>query len=225
MSIMKKLFTLARGTARGSAQVLLDANAERVFEQEILDVEQAIQTRKHALSEVIASRMQIEREVKAIQSLIDKRESQAQRLVKANKDGEIVEDIAKEIADNEIALELLGKQHGKIEKRIHSMESALHKALRDVSHYRRDLRLASAQKLSTGGLAKPNSLPQQLSELEASRKHLVSLQSFDDDRDEAWVEMEDNMESPNIDSRLEGIGESEQHDQLNAVLERLRQHA
>ncbi len=46
MSIIQKLCTLARGTARESAQVLLDANAQRVFEQEILDVEKASQTAK-----------------------------------------------------------------------------------------------------------------------------------------------------------------------------------
>ena len=224
MSIIQKLCTLARGTARESAQVLLDANAQRVFEQEILDVEKSIQTRKHALSEVIASSKQVKREAEVIQNLILKRESQAQRLIKENKDCDLVEDIAKEIADHEMTMEVLVKQRQAIEKRIHGMESSLHKALQDVSKYRRDLRLARAQQLGASGLAKANGLPQQLSGLEATSKHLASLQSLDDDRDEAWVEMEDCVESANIDSKLERIGESEKHDRFNDVLQRLRQH-
>ena len=225
MGVIQKLCTLARGTARESAQVVLDANAHRVFEQEIIDVENSIQTRKLALSEVIASRKQIGREAEAIQKLIAKRESQAQRLVKENKSADLVEAIANEIVDHEVALELLEKQREAIETRIHRMESSLHKALRNVANYRRDLRLAKAQHLSTSGVAKASSLPRQLSELETSSKQLVSLQAFDDDRDEAWVEMEDSVESGNIESRLESIGEGEKHGRVSDVLQRLRQQS
>jgi phage shock protein A len=222
MSVIRKLCTLARGTARESAQVVLDANAQRVFEQEILDVEKAIQKQKHALSEVIASRKQVKSEAEAIQTLIEKRECQAQRLIKENKDDDLVEDIAKEIVDHEMALETLETQRAAIEKRIHNMECSLHKALRNVANYRRDLRMASVQQLSASCQAKTSSLPQQLSELEATRTHLVSLQTLDDEQDEAWVEMEERVGSGNIDSRLDRIGESEKHAHFTEVLERLR---
>ena len=45
MGIFTKLTTLARGAARESAEVILDANAIRVFEQEIVDVEESIRLR------------------------------------------------------------------------------------------------------------------------------------------------------------------------------------
>ena len=54
MSVINKLFTLARGTARASAQVVVDANAQQIYEQEIVDAERVIQGRKRVLTEVIA---------------------------------------------------------------------------------------------------------------------------------------------------------------------------
>ena len=225
MSVINKLCTLARGRARASAQVVLDANAQQIFEQEILDVEKVIQDRKHALTELITSRKLVERDIESVQNLIGKREFQARRLIEQNENEELVEDIAKEIADHETTFEALEKQRKACDRRIHKTELSLQKALRSVSNYRRDLRMAKVQQLSASSNAGADSLPRQLSELEKTRDHLAMLQSLGDDRDDAWEEMIDSVEQTSIDSRLEDAGYSEKQDRVNDVLARLRKPA
>jgi len=222
MGIFSKLVTLARGTGRESAQVILDANALRIFEQEIIDVEQAIRNRKRAMCEVIASRKQIEREMDVMKGLIEKREIQANQLIQSDTDEALVEDIANEIADHELALEVLRNQKDNLSQRARKIEVGLQKALSDICRYRRDLRLARAQQIGSSHLTKVNHLPEQLSDLEETRTHVMSLQSMDDDRDEAWSEMEDRMDAPNIDRRLSDAGVGDRQARKEAILERLR---
>ena len=225
MAIFDKLVTLARGRARESANVLLDAHAVTVFGQEIVDVEQKIALRKQALGEVIVARKLLAREIAAIEQLIEKRETQARRLLEDNAEPQLLEDIVTEIAEQESALEGLQQQHQAISRRIAGQEQNLRKALTQISHYRRDLRLAKAQRLSAAEVARDNNLPQQLSELDATRRQLQSLCAADEDRETAWVEMEGALASNNIDGRLQALGKDAQERKKAAVLKRLRQGA
>ena len=42
MSVIKKVVTLLRGSARELAENVVDANATRIYEQEIIDAKQSI---------------------------------------------------------------------------------------------------------------------------------------------------------------------------------------
>ncbi len=222
MGIFSKLTTLARGAARESAEVLLDANAIRVFEQEIVDVEESIQSRKRAMSEVIVARTQIDREVESIQSIIAKREDQAKALLEESSNDDLLDEIANDIVQYEETLEDLRAQHKAMSKRILTMEAALRRAISDIAQYRRDLRLARAQQIGASNLARANNIPKQLSELESTRRHIAALQTGDDDRETAWTEMEDRMDPQGLNQRHEKIGAAEQAKRKEAVLKRLQ---
>ncbi len=222
MGIFAKLTTLARGTARESAEVLLDANAIRVFEQEIVDVEESIQLRKQAMSEVIVARKQIDREISSIQSIISKREEQAKSLIDDKADDDMVDEIANDIVQYEDTLGDLQTQHKTMSKRILTMESALRRAVTEIAQYRRDLRLARAQQIGASSLAKANNIPRQLSELEATRRHVAALQTGDDDRESAWIEMEDRMDPQGLNQRHSKVSEADKARKKDAVLQRLK---
>ncbi|BFM14148.1 PspA/IM30 family protein [Maricurvus nonylphenolicus] len=222
MQVIQKLMTLARGSARQSAQVLLDANALTVFEQEIIDVEKTIHDRKQVMSEIIVARKQIEREMASIRQLIVKRETQARRLLDEEREASLVEDIAVDIAQQETILESLAQQRDRLQARAESMSQALQKALLEVGRHRRELRVAKAQQVRASVLAKANHLPEQLSELEVTRSHVADLQSCEEDGDHAWSEMQDSLHQPNIESRLQAAGCSEQQDRARDVLARLK---
>ncbi len=222
MGIFSKLTTLARGAARESAEVLLDANAIRVFEQEIVDVEHSIQGRKQAMSELIVARNQIEREIESVKQILTKREQQAESLLNENGEQNLIDEIAYDIVQYEDTLSDLKKQHRDMTKRITSIETALRRALTEISQYRRDLRLAKAQQISASGLAKANNIPRQLSELEATRRHVAALQMGDDDRETAWTEMENRMDPHGLNQRHTKISQDEHERRKNSVLQRLK---
>lgn len=225
MGIFSKLTTLARGAARESAEVILDANAIRVFEQEIVDVEESIQLRKQAMSEVMVSRKQIDREIESIKTIISKREEQARALIDKGSDDDLIDEIAADIVQYEQTHGDLQIQHKVMTKRILTMETALRRALTEITQYRRDLRLARAQQIGASSLAKANNIPRQLSELEATRRHIAALQTGDDDRELAWVEMEDRMDPQGLDQRHDKISHAEQAKKKEAVLRRLSNRA
>jgi len=222
MGIFSKLTTLARGAARESAEVLLDANAIRVFEQEIVDVEESIQLRKQAMSEVIVARNQIDREIDSIKSIIEKREEQARSLIDDNANDDLLDEIANDIVQYEETLCDLQNQHKTMSKRILNMESALRRAVTDIAQYRRDLRLARAQQIGASSLAKANNIPRQLSELETTRRHVAALQTGDDDRESAWKEMEDRMDPQGLNQRNSKVSEADKARKKDAVLNRLK---
>lgn len=224
MGIFSKLTTLARGAARESAEVILDANAIRVFEQEIVDVEESIQLRKQAMSEVIVARNQIDREIESIKSIISKREDQARALIEEEKDTDLVDDIASDIVEYETTLDELERQRKSMSKRVLKMETALRRALTEIVQYRRDLRLAKAQQIGASSLAKANNIPRQLSELESTRRHIAALQTDDDDRESAWTEMENRMDPQGLNHRHEKISDAEQAKRKEAVLRRLEKN-
>ncbi len=222
MGIFNKLTTLARGAARESAEVLLDANAIRVFEQEIVDVEQSIQLRKQAMSEVIVARNQINREISSIQAIIVKREEHAKSMIDENTDHELIDEIADDIVQYEDTLSDLQTQHKAMSKRIQTIESALRRAATEIAQYRRDLRLARAQQIGASSLAKANNIPRQLSELEATRRHVSALQAGDDDHESAWIEMENRMDPQGLNQRHSKVSVADKARRKIAVLNRLQ---
>ena len=54
MSVIKKLVTLLRGSAREIGQSVVDANATRIYEQEIIDAKASINEAKTELTGVMA---------------------------------------------------------------------------------------------------------------------------------------------------------------------------
>jgi phage shock protein A len=222
MGIFRKLTTLARGAARESAEVILDANAIRVFEQEIVDVEKSIQMRKHAMSEVIVARKNIDREINSIETIISKREEQAKSLIDNKADHDLVDEIASDIVQYEETHDDLRAQHKAMSKRIMAMETALRRAVTEIAQYRRDLRLARAQQIGASNLAKANNIPKQLSELEGTRRHIAALQTGDDDCETAWIEMEDLMDPQGLNQRHSKLSQADKTRKKDAVLSRLK---
>ena len=176
MNVLQKLTTFVRGSARQSAQAILDANALTVFEQEIIDVETTVHQRKRAMNEMIVARKQIEEEILCLKRLIEKREQQAHKLIENGSHEALLNDIANDIAQQEQMLASLDTQHQTIQTRIESTGKTLRQALSDVGRHRRELRLAKAQHVRSSLLATATHLPQQLSELETTRDHLVPPQ-------------------------------------------------
>ena len=66
MSIFSKIMTAVRGGATEAGQAIVDANAIRIFEQEIRDSENAIEKGKRDLTGVMADKIKEERKAAEI---------------------------------------------------------------------------------------------------------------------------------------------------------------
>ncbi|MDO5693406.1 MAG: PspA/IM30 family protein [Pseudomonadota bacterium] len=100
MTVIKKLVTLLRGSTRELGQSLVDANATRIYEQEIIDAKASVSEAKTELTGVMAKEKQSVREIERIQADIRRYEDMAvQALDKAN------EPLALEVAERVAALE------------------------------------------------------------------------------------------------------------------------
>lgn len=100
MSVIKKLVTLLRGSARELGQSVVDGNATRIYEQEIIDAKASINEAKTELTGVMAKQMQTARDIERIKADLLRHEDMAvQALDKAN------EGLALEVAERVAALE------------------------------------------------------------------------------------------------------------------------
>ncbi|MGH1373292.1 MAG: PspA/IM30 family protein [Cellvibrionaceae bacterium] len=222
MNVIQKLTTLVRGSARQSAQAIVDANALTVFEQEIVDVEKTVHQRKNIMSEMIVARKQIEEEISSLEQLIDKREQQALKLIDAQREESLVEEIANDIAQHETLLHSLRSQYKTVQAKIEAMGQTLRQALADITRHRRELRLAKAQHIRSSTLASSSHLPEQLSELESTRDQVTTLQSEAIAQEDAWPEISAHLDKHNIDKKIESEGFSPQQLRAKEILEELK---
>ncbi len=222
MNVIQKLTTLVRGSARQSAQSIVDANALTVFEQEIVDVERTVHQRKKVMSEMIVARKQIEEEIISLEQLIEKREQQALKLIDAKKEEGLLEDIASDIAQHEVLLNSLRDQYKTVQTKIESMGKTLRQALADITRHRRELRLAKAQHIRASALASANHLPEQLSELETTRDHVITLQSTSIAQEDAWPEISEHLDKHNIDKKIKMEGLDQQQIRAKEILKELK---
>ncbi|KID56201.1 phage-shock protein [Pseudoalteromonas luteoviolacea] len=100
MSILKKLFTAVKGGVNEVGEGIVDANAIRIFEQEIRDAQAALNEAKRSLTEVMAKEIQTSRAIKSLDEEIGKHETYAAQAL--DKDEETLAlEIAGKIAEFE----------------------------------------------------------------------------------------------------------------------------
>ena len=100
MSILSKIFTAIKGGAREVGESIVDANGVRIFEQEIADAQNALQSAKKNLTEVMAKEMQTKRKVSAIDDSIAEHEGFAGQALEKG-DEALALEIAEKIAQFE----------------------------------------------------------------------------------------------------------------------------
>ena len=103
MNMLKKLMTAIRGGAREAGEAIIDANALRILEQEIVDAKNNLGKGRVSLTEVMAKEMQTKRQVSTIQNNIAEHEGFAKEaLAKSNET--LALEIAGKISEYESSL-------------------------------------------------------------------------------------------------------------------------
>ncbi|MDR2689459.1 MAG: PspA/IM30 family protein [Azoarcus sp.] len=123
MSVIGKLVTLLRGSARELGDSIIDANGVRIYEQELVDAREAIAKAKEELTGIMAKEMQSAREIERGRAEIARLEALAVEALDKDKEN-LAEEVAAKVADQEAELERQVQAHA---------EYALHAArLKDL---------------------------------------------------------------------------------------------
>lgn len=139
MSVIGKILTLLRGSARELGESVVDANATRIYEQEIIDARNAILKAKGELTGVMAKEMQSAREIERIRGEMLRLEGLAVEALDKGKD-DLAEEVAAKVAETEVELETQTRAHadyalqvGKLKELIKSAEAKVREHEREVA--------------------------------------------------------------------------------------------
>ena len=141
MSVIKKLVTLLRGSAREIGQSVVDANATRIYEQEIIDAKASISEAKGELTGVMAQQMQTARDIERIKADILRHEDIAvQALDKANEP--LALEVAERVAGLEAELNTQTQAHAGYAMQVTRLKDLIRAAEERVREHEREIGIA-----------------------------------------------------------------------------------
>ncbi len=141
MSVIEKILTLLRGSARELGDSLIDANATRIYEQEIVDARNAILQAKSDLTGVMAKEMQSAREIERIRGEMLRFEALAVEALDKGKES-LAEEVAAKVADTEAELEEQTRTHANYALQVGKLKDLIKAAEGKVREHEREVAMA-----------------------------------------------------------------------------------
>lgn len=223
MRVMTKLSTILRSRVRENAEVLIDANAIRIFEQELLDSHDYISQSKHQLTLLMAERLRLERNNQDLESTIQRRELQAAEALKKDR-----LELATSLAEDIVGIEQVLSQQEAVLSALRSREEKLKGEIRTgvkkITDYQRELSAAkatqNAQNAMTGLPGSPVNVGQV--NLQESLARIKGVQQRFDDHQRAAEELNEHIESNGLDQQLKEAGILSNKKNVDAVLARIQ---
>ena len=138
MSVIRKMITLLRGSAREIGESVVDANATRIYEQEIHDARQSIEAARVGLTEVMAKEIQSAREIERLKKEIARYESLAiEALDKAQES--LAEEVAGRVGALELELEEQSKAHATYAVQVVKLKDMIKAAEAKIREHEREI--------------------------------------------------------------------------------------
>ena len=225
MSIFSKLNTLLRAGARESAERITDANALRIYQQEIVDAENLLERRRLCLAGLIATRKDLEREIASARQRIQNRERQVACIDPRERSEELLLLAARDIAATEAHLVNLTQRQLGLHDRIGAEELTLRKLVAEIREHRREIRVLAAETARNGQTLAGNygsTVAAQLATLRETRAGITTTVSGSDIAEDSFAEALDRVDGDPLDRELAAQGRDPATLQLATVLERLK---
>ena len=208
MKLIQKLLTAMRGSTREALEVVVDANALRILDQEIVECEQEIQQAKQELTQIVAEKLRLKREIDSLTKSVKEKELQAISTLNTNQPDATLA-IARSIAEGESLLKNQQQKYEKLQEHSEQLEQALKTALQHVENYRLELRMAQAtsnaqqasQRLATNGIGITNGLL----EMKSTLGRIQLNQERFSDRLEATAQVEQSISVESVSFRTDKI--------------------
>lgn len=225
MNVMRKIATAFRGSMRESAEIVIDANAIRIFEQEILDAEQGLARSKQQLTYMMAERVQLERSNSKLQEQIKSREIQTAKALEID-DETLASELAEDILEKE---QIVAEQHVAISNltgRERKLTRIIQESARQIKMYRRELGVAkateSAHRASKIAGTHTGTVTTSITDLQISLQRIKQHQQRADDTADAAATLEETLGEQSLDKKVENAGLGTHQADIQAILSRVR---
>lgn len=225
MSIFKKIITAVRGGVTEAGEAIVDANATRIFEQEIRDAEKHITIAKRDLTEVMAKQMQAARELAQTQASIKEHEGYAVQALNQGNEAlalEVAEKIS-ELESNELeqqqANESYLKNADRLKELIKKSERQLVEHKRQLSMVKTTESVHKATSAITDNFTASNS---KLLNAKDSLERIKKKQALYDDKLKAAEQLESENVDNSLQNKLQAAGIGAEKTNAQSVLDRLK---
>jgi phage shock protein A len=225
MSIFKKIMTAVRGGASEAGEAIIDANATRIFEQEIRDAENHLTKAKRDLTGVMAEQMSAQREVDRLQREIIEHEGYAgQALDKGDENLALA--VAEKIANLESELATQQQALANFASSADRLKELVKKSERQVAEHKRQLSMVktteSVQKATSAITDNFSSSNSKLLSAKDSLERIKAKQQKFDDKMKAAEMLESEDSDSSLAAQLKAAGIGAQDNSANSVLDRIK---
>jgi phage shock protein A len=141
MSVMKKVMTLLRGSVREIGETVVDANATRIYEQEILDAKQSITQAKDDLAGVMAKEMQSARQIEKLRADIARYEGLAVEALDKSQEA-LAEEVAGKVGGLEQELQEQTRAHAAYVVQVTRLKDLIKQAEGRIREHEREIGVA-----------------------------------------------------------------------------------
>lgn len=225
MSIFRKIITAVRGGAREAGEAVVDANATRIFEQEIRDSEKHVTIAKRDLTDVMAKQMQTARELTQIQASIKEHEGYAMQALNQGNEALAIE-VAEKIAELEVTEAEQKQTNESFLSSAARLKDLIKKSERKLTDYKRQLTMVktteSVQKATSAITENFTASNSKLLNAKDSLDRIKQKQALYDDKLKAAEQLESETLDHGLKSRLQEAGIGEQQTNAQSVLDRLK---
>ena len=226
MSIFGKIMTAIRGGAREAGEAIVDANAIRIFEQEIKDAENHMQKAKQDLTGIMAQQMKAGRELEQIKSSISEHEDYASQAL-AKGDEALALEVAEKIATLDSSLAEQQQSHDNFAQHATRLKQLVNQNERLIKDHQRQLEMVkTTESVQKATAAVTNSFSQSSTKVgnaKASLERIKARQQGFDDRLNASEMLDAESGDGDLKAKLSaaGIGGAPSNS-AQSVLDRLK---
>lgn len=141
MSVIRKVVTLLRGSAREIAESVVDANATRIYEQEVLDAKHSIDEARINLTAVMAKEMQSAREIERLKREMDRFENLALEALQKSQEA-LAEEVAAKVGAIEQDLDEQTRAHAAYAVQVTRLKDLIKSAEARIREHEREIAMA-----------------------------------------------------------------------------------
>lgn len=227
-SVFNKLVTLVRGSARELGQGMVDANATRIYAQEVAEARDAVAAAKNELTAVMAKTSQSAREMERLQAEISRYESMAvEALVKKHET--LAEEVAGRVAELEAELAEQTRSHAEFTRAVDKLKELIRSAEGRLREHDRELAVAkTTESVYRATMTITDAMGASGSKLLSARESLERIKQRHTDLADRMVaadELDRELGQRALDQKLAAAGIGAQPDRKAQALERIRQRA
>lgn len=226
--IFRKLLTAMRGGAREIGESIVDANAIRIYTQEIEDAKNNLAKAKRDLTEVMAKEMQAARECERLKKDVEKYEAHAVAALDKGNEG-LAEEVAQKIAELEAELQIQQSAKQEFGAHVARLKDLMKRTEQTIRDHERQLTMVktteSVQKATRSITDNYGAGTTRLLDAKKSLERIKERQKNTQDRMAAADALEKEVGTGSLDEKLKSAGITDTGAGKSAVMDRLRARA